>query len=172
MVYFLIALYSIFLVGFTIWAVLYVLPFFFGAPYVTSSDHRTEKIIKLLNPKKNEKIVDLGSGNGHLLFEIAKTGAVAYGYEINPVLVWRTRLRARQLGLENKVRVYWKNFWNVNLSKFDAIVFYQITYVMPRLEKKLRKELKPGAKIVSNYFSFPTWKPAKKAEDVLLYIKH
>lgn len=127
--------------------------------------------MKLLKPKPGEKIVDLGSGDGKLLFEIASRGATAYGYEINPFLVLRTRIRAKQLGLEKKVNVYCKSFWNVDLSKFDKIFFYQITYVMPRLEKKLMKELKQGTRIVSNYFSFPNWKPEKKEDEILLYVK-
>jgi len=33
------------------------------------------------------------------------------------------------------------------------------TLVMGRLEEKLRSELKPEARVVSNSFRFPTWEP-------------
>ena len=36
--------------------------------------------------------------------------------------------------------------------------------------KKLKKELKPGAVVISNYFTFPKWKPDKVKDDVYLYI--
>ena len=151
-------------------AILYVLSFFFGAPYVTSSDERTKTIIKLLKPKKGERIVDLGSGNGKILFELARHGVKAYGYEVNPILVLRTRIRAKQLGLNKYIKVYWKSFWNEDLSKFDKIALYQITYVMPRLEKKLANELKPGTPVVSSYFPFPNWKPVKRENEVIFYL--
>jgi len=73
--------------------------------------------MKLLDPKKGEKIVDLGSGNGKILFEIAARGATAYGYEINPLLVWRTRWQAKRLGIDKNVKVYWKSFWDVDLRQ-------------------------------------------------------
>ena len=44
-------------------------------------------IIKLAQIKKNETVVDLGSGDGRLLFASAKKGAYAIGYELNPFMV-------------------------------------------------------------------------------------
>ena len=169
MLYLIIVFYTLFLLAFITWGILYVLPFFFGAPYVKSSDKRTKIVMKLLDPKKGEKIVDLGSGNGKILFEIAARGATAYGYEINPLLVWRTRWQAKRLGIDKNVKVYWKSFWDVDLARFDKIFLYQITYVMPGLEKKLKSELKPGTRIVSNYFKFPNMKPAKNDGDIYVY---
>jgi hypothetical protein len=42
---------------------------------------------------------------------------------------------------------------------------------MKKLEKKLKKEAKSSVKIISNYFCFPTWLPAKNEEGVYLYKK-
>ena len=155
--------------GFIIFCILTAGIYFFGAPFVVSSNERIRFILKLLKPQKGEKIVDLGSGDGTLLFEIAKSGAIAYGYEINPILVRRTKRKIKKLGLEGKVFVERANFLKKDLSDFDAIVVYGITYLMPRLEKKLQRELKPGTRVVSNYFKFPNWKPEKKEGDVLIY---
>lgn len=135
---------------------------------MVSNDSRTKTIIKLLNPKPGEKIVDLGSGDGKLLFEIAKNEAKAYGYEINPIAYFESIFKMKRLGLKN-VRIYRKNFFDVDLSKFDAVVIYGITGVMPRLEKKLKTELKPGTRVISNYFKFPNLKPVEKRGNVLLY---
>lgn len=160
----------IFLLLFIAFAAYYLVPFFYiGPPFVASSDKKTKKIIKLLNPKPGEKIVDLGSGDGKLLFEIAKKGAVAYGYEVNPILVFRTRQKIESLGLKNKVFVERADFFGKDLSKFDAVVVYGITYIMPRLEKKLLSELKPGTRIISNHFKFPNLMPQRKMDEILLY---
>lgn len=145
--------------------------YFFGAPYVRSSDERTRALLKMLNPKPGQKIIDLGSGDGKLLFEIARRGATAYGVEINPFLVWRTKFVAKRLGLESKIHVWRGNLFKTEITNYDAIVVYGITYLMPRLEKKLLTELKPGTRVISNYFKFPKWKPVKKVDEILLYKK-
>lgn len=64
-----------------------------------------------------------------------------------------------------------KNFWKANLSEFNCVALYGNFHIMGRLEKKLLKELKPGARVASNHFRFPHWKPTKAKGDVYLYTK-
>lgn len=155
--------------GFVVFIIQYGLTLFYGAPYVKSSDKRLKKIIKLLDPKPGEKIIDLGSGDGKILFDIVKKGATAYGVEVNPYLVWRTKQEIKNRKLSQRAYVKRGNLFNENLSKYDKVVIYGITYIMPKLEKKLQVELKPGTIVVSNYFELPQIKPVKKVGDVLLY---
>ncbi len=43
---------------------------------------------------------------------------------------------------------------------------------MKYLERKLQKELKPGAKVVSFAFTFPTWQPKLVGENgIFIYQK-
>jgi len=42
---------------------------------------------------------------------------------------------------------------------------------MKGLEKKLQKELKPGAKVVSFTFQFPNWQPQIKENGIYIYEK-
>lgn len=165
----LLALFLLFLIVFIFWIVSHLISYFYGIPFVVSSDARTRHIMKLLNPKKGEKIVDLGSGDGKLLFEISQYGSRAYGFEINPIAYFQSVIRTKRLGLKN-IDIYWGNFMKKDLSDFDAVVVYGISTMMARLEHKLKRELKPGTRVVSNYFEFPNLKPLKKEGDVLLYI--
>jgi hypothetical protein len=143
----------------------------FGAPYVRSASERVESMMKIMDFKKVKKMVDLGSGDGTIMLEFAKRGVKAYGYEINPFLVWGTNKKIKALGLESKARAYWVNFWFVDFRKkdFDLITIYGIPWIMGRLGKKLKRELRPETKIISNYFVFPGWNPLKKNKDILLY---
>lgn len=170
MIFYILALILIliFILSYVVYVIQYGLTLYYGAPYVKSSDNRTRKIIKLLNPKPGEKIIDLGSGNEKLLFEIQEHGAKAFGIEINPFLVWITKRQINQKKIKN-IYVKRGNLFHENLSKYDKIVLYGITYLMPKLEKKLRQEAKPGTIIVSNFFRFPNLKPTKKDGDILLY---
>ncbi len=149
-----------------------ILPYFFwGAFYAKSSDEKIQIMIKLADLKPGQKAADLGAGNGKIIIALAQKGILAHGYEINPWLVWLAKKKIRKAGLENKAFMHCLNFWDTNLADFDAIFIYGISFIMPRLEKKLIKELKPGTRVVSHYFCFPNFKPIQEQDHVLCYQK-
>jgi 16S rRNA A1518/A1519 N6-dimethyltransferase RsmA/KsgA/DIM1 with predicted DNA glycosylase/AP lyase activity len=117
LLYFLLFLICAALLSFTFWMISHIYSILSGIPFVVSTDERTHTIIKLLNPKPGEKIVDLGSGDGKLLFEIAKYGSIVTGYEINPYAYYLSKIRSKKLGLKN-VKIYRKNFFDADLSNF------------------------------------------------------
>ena len=133
-------------------------PWLFGAPYEPTSGEKLKKIMKLAKIKKGDKAVDLGSGDGRIVIEMAKRGAIAEGYEINPFLVLLSRWKIRKAKLKNKAKIHWKSFWHANLSKYDLLVMFQFRTIMKKLEKKLKKEANKQAKIISYYWKFPDWK--------------
>ncbi len=144
-------------------------PLIVGAPFQPSNRKRLDIMMRFSNVKKGEKVVDIGSGNGKVVIEMAKRGAQAHGYEISPLLVWISRRNIKKAGLKGKAFIHWGNFWKVDLSNFDVVSTFQVFYVMPKLEKKLKKELKSGARVVSNTWKFNDWKPIKKEGGVYLY---
>lgn len=146
-----------------------LIPIVRGAPYVPIHRRQQEKAFQLAPLKPGDKIADLGSGDGRLLMEAAKKGAVAYGFEINPFLVWHTKRVAKRQGLEESVFCSWSNFWSQDFSDFDVVYIYGITYIMKGLEKKLQKELKPGARAVVFIFPFPNWPLQQKDNGVYIY---
>jgi len=149
-----------------------VYPFlFWGAIYVPTTDENVEQMISFLEIKPGQKIADLGAGNGKLVIAASKMGAEAHGYEINPFLVYRGRKKIRELGLQGKAFMHYKNLWHQDCRSFDAVAIYAMKHMMKGLEKKFERELKPGARIASNYFVFPNWKPEKSEKRVHLYFK-
>lgn len=150
----------------------FILPMiFYGAFFAKIDDRSIENMINLANIKSGQKIVDLGSGDGRLVIALAKAGAIAYGFEINPFLVYTSKRKIKKAGLDKKAFIKQSNFWNEDLSGFDAITIFGIKFIMEDLEKKLKKELKPGAIVISKYFTFPNWKPIKNLEMINLYKK-
>lgn len=149
-----------------------VLPVSFGgAFFARSRDKAIESMLLLSEVKPDEKVADVGSGDGSLVIAFAKKGAIAHGYEINPFLVFISRQRINGAGLSDRAFIHFKNFWQVNFSEFDVVTVFGIGYMMKRLQTKLEQELKPGSRVVSNYFSFPDWRPNKKEDSVYLYVK-
>lgn len=154
-----------------IFTALFVHALLFGAPYVPIPKYGLEKILEYANIKPGQKAVDLGSGDGRIMIAMAKAGAIVHGYEINPVLVWLTKRKIKKEGLEGKAFIHLKSFWEEDLSSFDIITLFGVRRIMPRLEAKLNKELKPGAKVISFGFTFPNWSFIKKEKATFLYEK-
>ena len=164
--------FTIFFLVFLVKIIGYIYPYFFwGAINVSTTKEKCRKMIEILNAQPGQIIADLGSGEGALLIALAKTGVRACGYEINPFLVARARKKINEAGVSDKAFVYQKNFWHQNISNFDGVVVFGMKHLMRPLEKKFERELKPGTRIVSNYFTLPTWVPYTQSDKIYLYIK-
>lgn len=140
-----------------------------GAVYVPADKKAVKKMIELLKVKPGEKAVDLGAGDGRIVIALARAGAEAHGYEINPFLVWLARRKIRQAGLARRAFIHGKSFWGKDLSGFDVVAVYGVSYVMPRLEKKLERESRGNTRIVSYIFEFSHWKSIQRERGVYLY---
>lgn len=155
-------------------AILFVVIYFLGRPivhgaiYFPTSSRGVREVIALADPKPGQKIIDLGSGDGRILIALAERGATAIGYEINPVLVRRSRRAIAKAGV--RAVVHWESFWRADLSQFDTVIVYGIPYIMKDLRRKLERELRPGTKVISNAFTFPGWKPVAVERKIYLYI--
>ena len=116
------------------------------------------------------KVADLGSGDGRILIALARDGAEAHGFEVNPLLVLQSRRAIRKAGLADKAFVHWQSFWKANLSDYDAVVVYGFPPIMKRLGRKLMRELRPGTRTISNVYHFHEMKVSAEKDQVLLYI--
>lgn len=144
---------------------------FLGAPFVPSKIKTVENIVEFTGARKGQKVADLGAGDGRIIIAFARRGIEAHGFEINPLLVLAARRKISKEKLEGKAVMHWKSFWSADLSSFDISVIYGFGHIMGRLEKKLQKELKSGAKVVASAFFFPKWKHEKKQGILCLYIR-
>lgn len=141
-----------------------------GPVFVRSDEKKLEAMLELARIKKSSKVIDLGSGDGKILFTVAnKFNIPVEGVEINPFLVWRTKRRVARERLAKLISVRKQSFWNVDLSRYDVVFLYGTTYIMERLEKKVLTEMRPGSKLISNFFKFPNIKPTRSLGQVHLY---
>jgi cyclopropane fatty-acyl-phospholipid synthase-like methyltransferase len=151
--------------------VIYIMlrPMLFGAIYFPTTPGNVGIIRKFADAKSGQKIADLGSGDGRILIALAQAGAEAHGYEVNPLLVWNSRRAIRKAGLKGKAIVHWQSFWKADLSQYDTIVTYGFPHIMGKLGKKLKAELAPDAKVISNVFTFPNLTEVRSENKVRLY---
>lgn len=147
----------------------YLFPLARGAIYDPSEMKEVKTMVELSKVRHGEKAVDLGSGDGRIVIALAKKGAEAHGYEINPILVYKSRQNIKYAGLKHKAFIHWKSFWDVDLSDFDIVTTFQVGFIMKKLENKLMKELKPGSYVISHHWTFPTLPALKHKDDIYLY---
>ena len=149
--------------------VLIVIHLLRGAPYLPTHRESIAKMIELARVKTGDKMVDLGSGDGRIVIAFAKEGVEAHGYEVNPLLVWWSRRMIKRAGLEDRACIHRQSFWRADFSSYSIVTLFGITHIMKGLEKKLKKELAPGARVLSNAFRFPNWELKEKKGAVLLF---
>ena len=147
------------------------LSFLYGAPFVSTDAGTVRAALRLSRLKKGERFYDLGSGDGRAVFAASEIGAKAVGVEINPVL-WLWSACASILRKKGESFLL-QSFYDVHLWDADAVFIYTWQGTNNKLEKKLKLELKKGARVVSHCFIFPNWKPAKidKRHKLFLYVK-
>ena len=140
-------------------------------PFVTTSSDNLKTVIELAEVMPGMKVIDLGSGDGRVVLEFAKHGAIVHGFEIKPELIERSRKRILDANLSNNATIFEKSFWDVDLSAYDMIYIYGMQSILGKLEQKLEAEMKPGAKFISNIFRLPRWKAKKIKDSVNLYLR-
>jgi protein-L-isoaspartate O-methyltransferase len=140
-----------------------------GAIYDPSSRNEAQAMARIAEVRPGEKAADLGSGDGRVVCALAREGAEAHGFEINPILVLISRRNIRREGLGGRAFIHWGNFWRRGLSDYSLITVFQVGFVMARLEAKLARELAPGSRIVSHYWRFPGFRPEQTQGNIYRY---
>ncbi len=125
-------------------------------PFVSLSKKDIHKILKMMNLKEGEVLVDLGCGDSQFLIEAEKKYKVkTIGYELSLTAFILSKINI--LLKKAKTKIYLKDFFKINLSYSDVIFCYLFPNVMARLSEKLKKEVKTGTKIFSLAFPLPDW---------------
>lgn len=155
-------------------AVIYLIFYVFfplgrGAIYDPSSIEKAELIAEVASVTAGERAADLGSGDGRVLIALAKRGAEAHGYEVNPLLVMRSRANIRRSGVSRIAFVHWKSFWRADLSRYNVVTAYQVGFIMGRLESKVMREMASGTRVVSHHWRFPHLRPERIESDIYYY---
>ncbi len=139
------------------------------APFVPTPEPVVDKMLTAADLKPGETLYDLGCGDGRILFEAAqKFGAHAVGVELSPQLVQTVNEKVRRLGLQDEIKVFEGNLLNVNLRTADVVTLYLLRLSNEKLKPNLKKQLRPGARVVSHDYEIMGWKP-DRIERVMVY---
>ena len=151
-------------------ALLFGLTVLRGAPYVPTKRKLLDKAFDELYPLSDkDMLVDIGSGDGVVLRAAAARGARAVGYEINPLLVFASRLLTRS----PLVTIKLADFWYAELPAGTTVIY---TFGESRdIKRMYRKAAETAAKhkkevyFMSFGFGVPDQKPLKYDGSFYLY---
>lgn len=118
------------------------------------------QMLELARVTANDMVYDLGSGDGRIVILAAqKYGCRGVGIEIDPRLVDISRQVARDAQLADKVTFVEGDLFAADISPATVVTLYLSPSVNRALEPKLRRELRPGTRIVSHQFRIGDWMP-------------
>jgi len=138
--------------------------------YVPTPTAVVETMLRLAQITPQDVVYDLGSGDGRIVITAAQRfGARGIGVELDPALVRRARADAVKAGVQDTVTFSQADLFKTDLSQATVVTLYLSPSINLRLESKLRRELRPGARIVSHRFPIGAWKPD---QDVLVEGTH
>ena len=129
-------------------------------PFVPTPRPIVRRMLSLADTRPGERLIDLGAGDGRIVMTAASEfGARALGVELHPERYAIIRNSAALL--KPNMHALRQNLFQTDLSNADIVTMYLLPSVNEALRKKLERELRSGARVVSHDFSIPDWTPSR-----------
>jgi protein-L-isoaspartate O-methyltransferase len=131
-------------------------------PYVPTPESVVAEMLKLAAVTKDDVVCDLGCGDGRIVVTAAKAhGARGVGVDIDPQRIKESNYNAQKAGVTDRVKFIQQDLFTVDLKDATVVTLYLLPEINRRLQPKLLRELRPGARVVSHAFDMGDWKPEK-----------
>lgn len=131
------------------------------AIWVPTPNALIEMMLTLAKVTPQDRVVDLGSGDGRAVIAAAKRGATARGIEFDANLVALSKASAAKEGVSDRATFERADMFATDFSDASVVVLF----LLPDLNIKLRPailNMKPGTRVVSNTFEMGGWLPDKE----------
>ncbi|MBI1786825.1 MAG: class I SAM-dependent methyltransferase, partial [Acidobacteria bacterium] len=126
-------------------------------PVPTPPEVVTE-MLKLACVTNDDVVYDLGSGDGRILIEAAREyGARGVGLELDPACLRAATGNALRAGVADRVQFLQQDLFTADIGEATVVMLYLWPDVNVRLMPKLKAELKPGTRVVSQAFDIAGW---------------
>jgi SAM-dependent methyltransferase len=137
-------------------------PLYILAPFVPTPQDVVEQMLKLANITSRDLVYDLGCGDGRIVITAArKYGARGVGVDIEPYRVAESQANAKQAGVEQLVTFSLQDALTVELSPATVVMLYLVPWSTAKLQPIIKRQVKPGTRIVSHSFGVDDWAPVK-----------
>jgi len=126
--------------------------------WVPTPQTLVDKMLDMAKVTPQDRLMDLGSGDGRTVITAAQRGLTAQGIEYNPDLVELSRRNAQRAGVADRATFVAADLFKTDLSKADVITMFLLSTINEKLRPTLL-QLPPGTRVVSNTFRMGDWEP-------------
>jgi SAM-dependent methyltransferase len=146
---------SLYLVAFIFLLGLYWTTFRTQVPFYPSNPAVWNAVATLLPLQQAIKLVDIGSGLGGLVLNLAdrRPQGEFVGIELAPLAWLVSALRSRISG--SRARFMRGDYFRLDFAQYDVVFAYLSPAAMPDLWHKARAEMRPGTLLLSYEFAIP-----------------
>jgi cyclopropane fatty-acyl-phospholipid synthase-like methyltransferase len=134
-------------------------PGHFDAPFRSTPMPVVERLLDLARVGPGDRLADLGCGDGRIVIAAAQRGAEAFGIDLDPARIAEAEAAARAAGVRERAKFAAGDMFALDLARYDVVTLYLLPHVNDWLQGKLRRELRPGARIASYAFPMHDWPP-------------
>lgn len=139
-----------------------------AAPFVTTPKKTMDAMLRLACIRPGDRVVDLGCGDGRLVFAAAKEGAMATGYELSVPAYLIAKLRSF---FHRGTQIHFGNLWHQDYRDADVLFCYFLRDTMQDFEARIWPTLKPGCRVVSHTFAMKHVREDGRDGDAVVYVK-
>jgi SAM-dependent methyltransferase len=142
----------LFLAAFLFLLLLYWSTFRTQVPYFPSGRRVWDEVDRQLPAGRPLRVIDIGSGLGGLVLELARRRpeAAVFGIELAPLPWLASRIRAQLSG--SRARFLRGDYEQLDFAQFDVVFAYLSPAAMSALWRKAAAEMRPGAMLMSYEF--------------------
>jgi predicted RNA methylase len=132
--------------------------------FVSTPQNVVYQMLDLARVTSSDVVYDLGSGDGRIpILAAQRYGARAVGIEIDPSLIETSTQVAHENQLDGRVVFREADFFDADISEATVVTLYLSAAANAKLEHRLKRQLRAGARIVSREFGIGTWTPDRIA---------
>jgi hypothetical protein len=127
-----------------------------------------DHMLRFAEVSPGDVLYDLGCGDGAIVVGAAeKHGICAVGVDVNPKRIAQAQANARKHGVEDRVQFILGDAKEADVKPATVVTMFLGADSNLRLVELLRRELRPGARIVSRDFQIYGWSPEQFEKHVL-----
>lgn len=131
-------------------------------PYEPSSDAAIAAMLKLAGAGPSDVVYDLGCGDGRVVLRaVRESGARGVCVDIDPQRIREARENAARQGLGERVSFRTEDLFVTDIGDASVVLLFLWPEINLRLLPKLLRELRPGARIVSNMHDMGSFQPTQ-----------
>jgi len=135
------------------------------APYVVTESDVVDAMLALAQVRPNERVVDLGSGDGRILIAAARShGARGLGVDIDPARVREATANAAAAGVGHRVTFRREDLFRTPLGEADVLTLYLSAEINLRLRDRILGEMRAGTRVVSHDFDMGEWRADQRQQ--------